>query len=68
MKKKFIEKSFNLIKQNKSVNELEEKKLRYGLEGFYNVAVKTIVMFILAVILDIVPEYILLILFFSSLS
>ena len=67
MKKKFIEKSFNLIKQNKSVNELEEKKLRYGLEGFYNVAVKTIVMFILAVILDIVPEYILLILVYSSL-
>lgn len=67
MKKKFIENSLNLIKQNKKIDELEEKKLRYGLEGFYNVSVKTIVMFFLAIILNIVPHYILLILVYSSL-
>ena len=67
MKKKFIESSIALIKQNKNVDELEEKKLRYGLEGFYNVSVKTIVMFILAIFLNIVPQYISLILVYSSL-
>ena len=67
MKKKFIESSIRLIKNNKRVDELEEKKLRYGLEGFYNVFVKTIVMLVLAVVLDIVPEYVLLILVYSTL-
>lgn len=67
MKKKFIESSLRLIKNNKSIDELGEKKLRYGLEGFYNVFVKTIVMLILAILLNIVVEYILLILVYSTL-
>ena len=36
VKKKFIEKSIQLIKEKRKVESLEEKKLRYGLEAFYN--------------------------------
>ena len=67
MKFKFIQYSLNLIKNYKDLSELEEKKLKYGLEGFYNVATKTIVFLILAMLFDIVPEYFALIIVYSTL-
>lgn len=67
MKFKFIESSINLIKQKKDITELEEKKLKYGLEGLYNVATKTIVFLVLAILLHIVKEYLLLIVIYSTL-
>ena len=67
MKRKFIESSIQLIKRKKTVSELEEKKLRYGLEGFYNLATKTIVLLILAIILDLIPEFLLLTAIYSTL-
>lgn len=67
VKKKFIESSIQLIKRKKTISELEEKKLRYGLEGFYNLATKTVVLLILAIILDLIPELLLLTAIYSTL-
>ena len=67
MKKSFINHSIELISTYREISPLDEKKLRYGLEGFYNLFTKTIVMTILAIILHVVPEFILLILVYSSL-
>lgn len=60
MKKKFIESSLTFIKKGREVSELEEKRLRYGLEAFYNLITKTIVIVILAIWLNILPEVLLL--------
>lgn len=67
VKKKFIVSSIQLIKRKKTISELEEKKLRYGLEGFYNLATKTVVLLILAIILDLIPELLLLTAIYSTL-
>jgi len=67
VKFKFIQASLNLIKEKREITALEEKKLKYGLEGFYNVATKTVVFLALAIVLDIVPEYFMLIFVYSTL-
>ena len=67
MAKKFIEKSIQLIKQNREVELLEEKKLRYGLEAFYNLATKTIVLILLAILFDFGLELLLLTIIYSTL-
>lgn len=65
VKKKFIDVALTKIKQQKKVTSLEEKKLRYGLEAFYNLATKTIVLIILAIVFDLVIELLLLIFVYS---
>ena len=65
--KKFIESALTKIKQQKKLTSLEEKKLRYGLEAFYNLATKTIVLIILAIVFDLVIELLLLALVYSTL-
>ena len=67
VKKKFIDVALTKIKQQKKVTSLEEKKLRYGLEAFYNLATKTIVLIILAIVFDLVVELLLLALVYSTL-
>lgn len=67
VKKKFIESALTKIKQQKKLTSLEEKKLRYGLEAFYNLATKTIVLIILAIVFDLVIELLLLALVYSTL-
>ena len=67
VKKNFIEKSINLIKSQKELNTIEEKKIRYGLEAFYNLITKTVVLIILAVIFHLVLELFLLSLIYSTL-
>ena len=67
MKKKFIESALTKIKQQKKVTSLEEKKLRYGLEGFYNLATKTIVLLFLAFMFNNFFEILLLIIIYSTL-
>lgn len=67
VKKKFIDVALTKIKQQKKVTSLEEKKLRYGLEAFYNLATKTIVLIILAGVFDLVIELLLLSLVYSTL-
>ena len=67
MKSSFIENSILTISKTRDLTSLDEKKLRYGLEGFYNLFTKTIVMTILAIILQIIPEYLLLTFVYSTL-
>lgn len=67
MKSSFIENSILTISKTRELTPLDEKKLRYGLEGFYNLFTKMIVMTILAILLDIILEYLLLILVYSTL-
>ncbi len=66
MKKKFIEKTMKTIKTQKTLNVIEEKKMRYGLEAFYNLITKIIVLFILALIFDLLFEFFLLSLIYST--
>ena len=42
MKKKFIENSLNYIEAKNDLSDLQKKKLKYGLEGFYNLFTKRI--------------------------
>lgn len=67
MKGKFIKQSLNFIKSKKKITNLEEKKLLYGLEAFYNLFTKTIVLIILAIIFDCLKELILLTFIYSTL-
>jgi len=67
VKKKFIESSILLIKNNKEVGELAEKKLRYGLEAFYNLATKTIVLILFSILFGTFYEFFLLTLIYSTL-
>lgn len=66
MKEKFIIYSLACIEKKKIISDLERKKLKYGLEGFYNLITKTIVLFGLALIFNLLKELILLILIYSS--
>ena len=67
MKRKFIKQSLNFIKSKKKITNLEEKKLLYGLEAFYNLFTKIIVLIILAIIFDCLKELILLTFIYSTL-
>lgn len=67
MKKKFIEKSLQIIKSSKSISSLDEKKYRYGLEAFYNTFTKLVVLVIISLILGVIKELILITLVYSSL-
>ena len=66
VKKNFIEKSISLIKTRKELNTIEEKKMRYGLEAFYNLITKVIVLFILAILFNLILEFFLLSLIYST--
>lgn len=67
VKKKFIKQSINFIKSKKKITTLEEKKLLYGLEAFYNLFTKIIVLIILAFIFDCLKELLLLTFIYSTL-
>ncbi len=67
MKKKFIESSLTLIKKNQEVDKLKEKKLKYGLEGFYNLATKLVVILILSFLFHTLTEFILLTIIYGTL-
>ncbi len=65
MKKKFIDNSLKYIENKKELSALDKKKLKYGLEGFYNLITKFIVLSILTIILNIFKEFILLTIIYS---
>lgn len=68
MKQKFLSFSLSLIKNNnKQIDEIKLDEIRYGLEGLYLLITKTIVIFSIALILNIFKEMILLLLFFNIL-
>ena len=65
MKKKFINYSLNYIESKKTLSSLDKKKLKYGLEGFYNLFTKVIVLVTLAIIFNLLKELLLLIAIYS---
>lgn len=65
MKKKFIEKSYQFITKYQFCNDIKTKKIKYGLEAIYNLISKTIILFILSILIGIWKEYCLLIIFYS---
>lgn len=68
MKKKFLDFSLKLIKENrKDIDPVRLDEIRYGLEGFYLTVTKFIVISILALILNIFVEMIILLIFFNIL-
>lgn len=67
VKKNFIEKSISLIKSRRELTTIEEKKMRYGLEAFYNLITKTIVLFGLAILFNLVLELLVLTFIYSTL-
>ena len=67
MKKKFIENSLNYIEAKNDLSDLQKKKLKYGLEGFYNLFTKLIVLLIITISFDLVKEFLLLTVIYSLL-
>ncbi len=67
MKEKFVLNTIDTIKKERILSPLEIKKLKYGLEGFYNLFTKLVVMLILAIIFNLVKELVVLIVIYSSL-
>ena len=65
MKEKFLDFTINFLKQNNTYSENEIKKLRYGLEGIYLTITKTIVILIIALLLNFLKEIIILLLLFN---
>lgn len=65
MKKKFIESGCQFISKYEDCDDLKIKKLRYGLEAIYNLLTKTVVLFLIALLLGVWKEYFLLIFMYS---
>ena len=60
MKEKFINSSLKYIESKKKLTDLDRKKLKYGLEGFYNLITKFIVLIVIAIIFNLLTELVLL--------
>ena len=58
LKNAFVNRSLDIIKNSKECDEIELKKLRYGLEGFYSFITKYIFILIINIILGTVLEFI----------
>lgn len=65
MKNLFLDKSINYICKYQAYSDFDKKKLRYGLEGIYLTLTKMIVLIILATILNMLKEFILIMIFFN---
>lgn len=68
MKKMFLNYCLGLIKKNRpEIDEIRLDEIRYGLEGVYMTVSKSIVVFALAILLNIFTEMLLMLLFFNIL-
>ncbi len=68
MKKKFLAYSLEVIKNNNpNLTDIKLEEYRYGLEGFYIFITKTIIIFTLALILNVFTEMLILFLSFNAL-
>ena len=68
MKKKFLQFSLNLIKQNNpDLDEIKLDEIRYGLEALYLTITKTIVVFLIASYFKTIKETLLLLIFYNIL-
>ena len=67
MKKKFLDYSMNLIKEKNNYSDIKLAELKYGLEAFYMLTTKLLVIFALAIILGLFKELIIFMIFFTPL-
>ncbi len=65
MKKIFVEKFITYIQTKKELTNIEIKRLKYGLEGLYNLITKMVVIFVLAILFNLLTELICFILIYS---
>ena len=66
MKKKFLNKSINLIKKNNpNIDDIKLEEIRYGLEAIYLTVTKLVVIFLLAYLLGITKYVIWLLIFYN---
>ncbi len=65
MKQLFLNKSMNFICKYQFFSDYDKKKLRYGLEGIYLTITKLVILLILAVILNMLKEFILVTILFN---
>lgn len=65
MKKKFLNSSINLIKKNKQYTQDELDIISYGLESIYLVITKAIIIFAIAIVLNISKEVLLVLIFYN---
>lgn len=66
MKEKFIKSSLIFIMKYQECDDLKIKRLKYGLEGIYNLILKLIVVLIIACLTQTIKETSLLILFYAG--
>lgn len=66
MKEKFISSSISFISKYEECDDLKVKKLKYGLEGIYNLLVKLVVVLLIAILTNTIKETALLILFYAG--
>lgn len=66
MKEKFINSSLSFIMKYQECDDLKIKRLKYGLEGIYNLVLKLIIVLIIACLTQTIKETTLLILFYAG--
>lgn len=66
MKERFIHSSLAFIMKYQECDDLKIKRLKYGLEGIYNLIIKLILVIIISLILNTIKETLLLILFYAG--
>lgn len=68
MKKKFLNYSLNLVKENNpNLSEIKLEEIRYGLEGFYLTITKALFIFTIAYLLGIFKEMLIMLIVFNIL-
>lgn len=66
MKEAFLNHTMNFIASNQeTLNEAEREKLQYGLEGLYMTITKLVVIFLIALLLGFIKEFIITLIFFN---
>lgn len=67
MKQKFINNITNFITKNKKCDEIQIKKIRYGLEGLYSLITKLLIITFLTIISNTFVEFVLLLIAYTFL-
>ena len=66
MKEKFVNSSINFISKYQECDDLKIKKLKYGLEGIFNLITKLIIILLISILTQTITETALLILFYAG--
>ena len=67
MKEQIINNTVNLIKKNKVCSETDLKIYRYGMECIYTLITKTLVVFLISIIIGTTKEFLLMLIFYALL-